>query len=95
MSFMLIITQPQYSEPEVAAVVRAAIAVLGLRAEASHARIGTFVRRARAEQWLSLVRLTTTGEAMPAASLARALDAALAAAGLETADVQVLDERAA
>ncbi len=95
MSFMLIIAQPEFIESEVAAVVRAAIAVLALRAEATASPLGTFVKRGRTEQSVSFVRLATTGDQMSASGLVRALESALTAAGLERAEVQVLDERPA
>ena len=94
MGFLLSISQSSHSELVTDAVVGAALAVLGLRGSASHASIGTFLRRTRGEErFVSFVKLTTS-TSVSATGLHRALESALVAAELEDAQVQVLEELA-
>lgn len=94
MGFLLTISQSVHSDSVTRAVIGAALAVLGLRGTATHSTVGTFRRRGKGEERLvCFVKLTTPEHiALSALGLHRALESALAAAELEDAQVQVLEE---
>ena len=96
MGFLLSISQSVHSDAVTEAVVGAALGVLGLRGAASRSTVGTHRRRAKGdERFVCFVKLTTPERSsLSAVGLHRALESALAAAELEDAQIQVLEEYA-